>query len=183
MQKIYLVSQSERRLRLLRAAGYDVEVKENTVDESLSPGLAVDRALIELAERKMGKFYLSEQVAISADTMVVLGDKKLGKPKDDDEARKMLETLSGTPHRVLTSFCVGRLGVKRTQVVDTEVRFRKLSDVEIANYVASGEGRDKAGSYAIQGGGGIFVDRINGSYTNVIGLPLAEVIAVIKSLT
>tara|TARA_B100000959_G_scaffold259578_1_gene295308 strand:- start:276 stop:785 length:510 start_codon:yes stop_codon:yes gene_type:complete len=168
---------------LLEAIGYDVQVKVNDVDETLSAGLAVERALVELAERKMGKYYLSEQIAIAADTMVVLGDKELGKPTSDEDAGRMLRALSGVPHRVLTSFCVGRLGVKRTQVVDTEVCFRTLSELEIEHYVALGEGRDKAGAYAIQGKGGLFVDQIRGSYTNVIGLPLAEVVAVIESLT
>ncbi|MDP7037682.1 MAG: Maf family protein [Myxococcota bacterium] len=183
MLTIYLVSQSERRRMLLEAVGYTVEVKMNEVDETLTSGLAVERALVEVAERKMGKYYLSEQIAVAADTMVVLGDKELGKPASDEDAGRMLRSLSGVPHRVLTSFCVGRLGVKRTQVVDTEVCFRKLSELEINRYVASGEGRDKAGAYAIQGKGGLFVDQIKGSYTNVIGLPLAEVVAIIESLT
>ena len=168
---------------LLESVGFRVEVKPNDVDETLSSGLSIEAALLELAERKLGKYYLSEQIALAADTMVVLGDNELGKPRDDEDAGRMLRALSGQTHRVYTSFCVGRLGVKRSKIVDTEVCFRKLSDVEMDNYVAGGEGKDKAGSYAIQGHGGLFIDQIKGSYTNVIGLPLTEVIEVIESLT
>ena len=122
-----------------------------------------------------------------ADTIVVLGDAILGKPKNPDDARVTLERLSGTSHEVLTRFALGRttgeLGaVAHAETVRSRVTFRDLTPDEVARYVATGEGADKAGGYAIQGIGSFAVSRIEGSYANVVGLPVCEVVSALKRL-
>lgn len=107
----------------------------------------------------------------------MLGEVPLGKPTDAADAGRMLRLLSGRMHHVVTGYVAACCGARASGAVTTEVRLRHLTDVEIALYVAGGEPLDKAGSYAIQGGGGALVDTVTGSYTNVVGLPLAEVLA------
>jgi septum formation protein len=118
-----------------------------------------------------------EGIVLAADTLVHLEDQILGKPVDVDEARAMLTQLSGRVHRVTTGVYVGRPGEAVPFCVSTEVVFRDLEALEIQRYVEGGEPMDKAGAYGIQGGAAGFVSRIQGSYTNVVGLPLAEVVA------
>ncbi len=135
-----------------------------------------------LAERKLSRVAPRKEPIIAADTVVVLGDERLEKPKDNSDAVRMLQILSGRRHQVTTGFCVQRGSLRRTGAVTTEVTFRRLSLEEIKKYVDSGDPLDKAGAYAIQGGGGAFVDTIVGSYTNVVGLPLPEVLAALELL-
>jgi septum formation protein len=116
----------------------------------------------------------SEQVVLAADTVVTLADIVFGKPESRDDALQMLEALSGTTHRVLTGVAVIHLGEVRTAVSESVVRFREISPDEASLYWQSGEPRDKAGAYAIQGKGGMFVAAISGSYSGIVGLPVFE---------
>ena len=119
---------------------------------------------------------------IAADTVVVLGGTILGKPGGPDEAAAMLAGLSGRAHQVTTGFCVLNGDLSHVQTVTTDVWFRAITGDVIARYVATGEPLDKAGSYGIQAGGGAFVERISGSYSNVVGLPLVETLAALATL-
>ena len=116
----------------------------------------------------------AETAIVAADTVVVLDEDILGKPKDEEEARLMLRRLSGRAHEVKTGLSVYHKGHVHLHVETTRVYFRKLSDLEIDRYVATGEPMDKAGAYGIQGKGAILVSRVEGSYDNVVGLPLAR---------
>ncbi|HMC33712.1 MAG TPA: Maf family protein, partial [Myxococcales bacterium] len=110
------------------------------------------------------------QVVLAADTIVVVGEDVLGKPRDRSDAERMLRMLSGGEHRVITAVCVP----PRACAVETTVKFAPLTDAQVRWLAASGDGDDKAGAYAVQGLAGAFVERIDGSFTNVVGLPLAE---------
>ena len=173
-QKIILASGSPRRRELLGAMGYEFTVLATDVDENV-PGRARDIVGI-LAERKgraAAQLCHDGEIVIAADTLVSLDDRPLGKPGNDAEAAAMLHALSGRSHEVYTGLAVidtssGRMSV---DVECTRVTFRALSDDEINAYIATGEPRDKAGAYAIQGGAAAFVAGYDGSYNNVIGLP------------
>ncbi|MBI5510069.1 MAG: septum formation protein Maf [Deltaproteobacteria bacterium] len=182
LRRCVLVSASPRRKELLEAAGYEVVVRVPSVDESFS-GPDSRQAVVEIAERKLDAVPPTDELAVAADTLVLVDDERLGKPADEDAARDMLRRLSGRMHEVVTGFAVARGGARRRGVVATRVWFRPLSALEIERYVSSGDPLDKAGAYAIQGGAGAFVDKLEGSYTNVIGLPLAEVLVAMESLT
>ena len=151
------------------------EGEEQGVDPSLPPGEGA--AAKALAKAAWAARHRPGSLVLGADTVVVLGGEVLGKPRNAEDARRMLGRLSGRAHKVLTGFAVVLDDTVRTQIVETEVSFRELDEVSIGRYVASGEPMDKAGAYAIQGVGGGFVDRVIGSYTNVVGLPLSEVLA------
>lgn len=181
---IILASTSPRRLNLLNGLGLKVKVvgskvKESKFDisnpEKLVKTLALTKAR-EVARR------VSKGLIIGADTIVVHGGKILGKPKNREEAKTMLRELSGHMHEVLTGLAVIDASTGKTAVdfVRTRVKFRKLSEEEIANYVATGEPLDKAGAYAIQEKAGLFVEKIDGCYFNVVGLPLARLAEILK---
>ena len=120
-------------------------------------------------------------VALAADTIVVLDEEVLEKPRDRSDAQRMLRKLSGKEHRVITGVCVANEGEKRSRSVITSVRFTDLSNAALRWLVASGDGDDKAGAYAIQGLAGSFIDRIDGSFSNVIGLPLTETLQLLAN--
>ncbi|MCU0560523.1 MAG: Maf family protein [Desulfobacterales bacterium] len=178
--KIILASQSPRRRYLLERAGLKFSVIPSTVDEAALP--ADDPALLvrALAEAKAadvaGRF--PQSWVIAADTIVLVEGRVLGKPGSENEARAMLARLSGRTHQVLTGYCLCCRGLDRrvSEVVSTDVLFKLLTPIEIDWYIRTGEPFDKAGAYAIQGIGTFLVKRINGSYTNVVGLPVCEVI-------
>ncbi len=177
MDLVILASASPRRRELLGALGVSFTVRESRADESLPPGLTLTEALAEVALRKardVGRTAPAGSWILAADTAVVLGDRVLGKPRDRVEAESFLQALSGVSHRVLTG--VGLIGPpgERSVTVATEVRFRPLSEAEIAWYVSLPEPYDKAGGYAIQGSGAFLVAGIRGSCSNVVGLPMAE---------
>lgn len=174
---VVLASGSPRRLELLRRLGLDPEVRVAAVDEALRPGEAPAATVARLAAAKARAVEAPHgALVVAADTEVVLDGTVLGKPADDPEATAMLRALSGREHVVLTGVHV-RWGEREAAAVEeTVVRFRGLGDDEVAAYVATGEPHDKAGGYGIQGAGGMFVERIEGSDTNVIGLPLATVV-------
>jgi septum formation protein len=188
---LVLGSASPRRRELLALADVPVVVRVATVDESPQPGEPPPAYLERIALAKLAAIRASELPptpgVLVADTIVVApGGPILGKPSDPREARAMLEALSGATHEVRTRFLLGtpRVGSSpdHAQTVTTRVTFRALSSDEVAAYVAGGEGGDKAGAYAVQGGAAAFVERIEGSYTNVVGLPLSEVIVALRRL-
>jgi nucleoside triphosphate pyrophosphatase len=179
--RLILASASPRRADLLRAAGIEVDVRPTDVDESIrpaeSPGDYVCR--VALAKARAISEGLPERLVLGADTTVVVDAAILGKPGDADDARRMLRLLSGRPHVVMTGVALlGRNGngaVADTAVESTTVEFAPLSDQEIDWYVATDEPMGKAGAYAIQGLASRFVTRVQGSYSNVVGLPVALV--------
>jgi nucleoside triphosphate pyrophosphatase len=184
--RLILASASPRRAELLRAAGYAFDVVVTDVDESIrdaeSPATYVRRLAAEKSAAAQASLEMHEphddgdraaRVVLGADTTVVVDDEILAKPQDDAEAAAMLRRLSGRRHDVLTgvSLRCGAYEVGRVEV--TAVHVATLSNEEIAWYVKTGEGRDKAGAYAIQGVASRFIPRIEGSYSNVVGLPVA----------
>lgn len=175
--RVVLASASPRRLELLRRLGIEPVVRAARVDETPLHDESPSRVVARLARDKaMAVERDDDDLVIAADTEVVLDGEVLGKPADDAEAARTLRSLSGRAHRVLTGVHVV-LGAHEAGAVETtEVVFREVSDDEIAAYVATGETADKAGAYGIQGAGGMFVVRIEGSDSNVVGLPLATVV-------
>jgi len=178
--KLILASKSPRRRYLLRQAGLDFEVLPSSIDESSIPMEDPETYVRVLAESKARD--ISERFpdawVIGADTIVVIDGTILGKPGSRAEARSMLMQLSGRTHRVLTGYSIRCKDANRSvsETVSTDVHFKSLSADEIDWYIHSGEPFDKAGAYAIQGLGTFLVKGINGSYTNVVGLPVCEVL-------
>ena len=181
--KLTLASKSPRRLALLRAIGIDVSVSPVDCDERRLDGEA-PRAMVErLAIEKSRLLETAPEVlVVAADTVVALGNVVFGKPADEQAAVDTLRTLSGKTHEVLTGYCVRAGAHIQSGVVDTQVTFRNLTEEEISAYVATGECFDKSGAYGIQGDGGALTLRIHGSYTNVVGLPMDEVLTGIKRI-
>ena len=179
-EKIILASKSPRRKRLLEQFGLDIQVVPSGIDESRIPRAEPEQYVESLASAKavsVARLWPKAWV-IAADTIVVLDNRILGKPADRDQARLMLQQLSGKTHRVLTgiSLCCRSKKCCSTRAVTTEVTFKVLSDLEIEWYLSTGQPYDKAGGYGIQGRGAFLVKRISGSYTNVVGLPVCETI-------
>lgn len=177
---LILASSSPRRSMLLHKWGYSYTTVQAFVSEEVRAGLSPQRMVRELAERKAraGLLKWSEtggsvkDVIIGADTLVVMNGKALGKPKASAEAVDMLKRLRGHTHSVLTGVALITSAKMEVEVVETRVSFRKLSEEEILAYLATGEPMDKAGAYGIQGEAGKFVEKLEGSITNVIGLPM-----------
>ena len=175
--QILLASASPRRRALLESAGVRVLVLPPAVDEVEADGESPADLAARLARDKVWAVDDDRGLAVlAADTVVALGGRSLGKPLDERAAAAMLRRLSGEEHEVITSWYIRHEDRERSGQVHTTVWFRSLNDDEITRYVATGEPLDKAGAYGIQGGGAALVDRVSGSYTNVIGLPLAEVL-------
>ena len=177
---LILASQSPRRKYLLDQAGLQFKVIPSRVDESTVPMTSPESYVKLLAEQKaqdIARQYPDNYV-IGADTIVLMGGTILGKPKSRDEARQMLTRLSGKTHQVLTGFavCCTAGSYSYSDTVKTDVRFKNLAPEEIEWYIHTPEPFDKAGAYAIQGLGTFLVKSINGSYTNVVGLPICEII-------
>ena len=171
----------------MRAAGIEFDVIHADVDETVHRGERPDGYVRRVAEAKARAVAgrERERLVLAADTTVVIDDAMLGKPLDDDDAKRMLCLLSGRTHEVLTAVAVCRTGMSEplVDVERTEVEFAPLTEFEIDWYVATGEPRDKAGAYAIQGYASRFVTRIDGSYSNVVGLPIALVYEMLKGVT
>ena len=175
-----LASKSPRRKYLLNQAGLTFDVIPSTVDESQIPYTAPEAYVKQLAESKAADIarQYPQSWVIGADTVVFIDDTILGKPKTTAQARAMLKQLSANTHQVHTGYCIG-CHVKDdffSETITTDVTFKALSEAEIEWYVHTDEPFDKAGAYAIQGLGTFLVKRISGSYTNVVGLPVCEVI-------
>jgi septum formation protein len=180
---LVLASASPRRLDLLRTIGLDPVVRPVDADEAPLPGEGAIDHVTRLAEMKAraGGGPGAAEVVLAADTIVALDGVLLGKPADADEARRTLRSLSGRSHEVHTGVTVRSTTGAWTTVVTTAVRFRDLTDAEIDWYVRTGEPLDKAGAYGIQGAAAVFVTSIDGSASNVIGLPLAETAALLRA--
>lgn len=178
--RLILASKSPRRRYLLEQAGLEFTVVPSEFDEGsviLSSPETYVKCLAESKAQDIAQQYPDSWI-IGADTIVLINDTILGKPASGDEARMMLENLSGKTHRVLTGYCICHKNKACffSEIVATEVHFKQLTRREIDWYISSGEPFDKAGAYAIQGLGTFLVKRINGSYTSVVGLPVCEVL-------
>jgi septum formation protein len=179
--RLILASASPRRAELLTQAGYSFEVESADIDERVRPGerphdyvrrLAVEKALAVLDRTKEAG---PDVVILAADTSVIVDDTILGKPADRADAARMLRLLSGRSHLVLTGVSLCSTSRQLDLVEETAVFMHALADDDVEWYAASGEGLDKAGAYAIQGRASRFIPRIEGSYSNVVGLPVAQV--------
>lgn len=176
MSCLILASASPRRAELLRQIGADFQVAPAEIDETPQPGEAAQHYVERLAREKASCVAGEAPGArvLGSDTSVVVDGEILGKPESDTQACEMLRRLSGRTHQVMTAIALAQEQNCRSLVVVTDVSFRELSEAEIVAYVATGEPMDKAGSYGIQGLGGIFVRELKGSYSAVVGLPLQE---------
>jgi septum formation protein len=179
---LILASSSPRRAELLAAAGFPFEVVKVDVDESVRklepPGEHVRRLAQEKAEAALALH--PDRLVLGADTIVLVSGEMMGKPADREDAVRMLRSLSGREHEVMTGIALMSKRKTVVEVARTRVWMNPLSEREIAEYVASGEPLDKAGAYGIQGLGARFIDRIQGSYSNVVGLPVALVYRLLK---
>jgi septum formation protein len=178
--RLILASRSPRRRHLLEQAGLTFSVIPSALDESSVPvSLPANhvRMLAKAKAMEVAELYPKSWV-IGADTVVLIRDAVLGKPDTEAQARGMLKALSGKTHHVLTGYCICCKAAERcfSETVETKVSFKTLNETEIDWYLSTGEPFDKAGAYAIQGLGSFLVKRIEGSYTNVVGLPVCEVI-------
>ena len=187
MRKIALASASPRRRMLLESAGFDVELLAQNADETW-PGGTPEEAVTAIALRKLAAAPKGgDRAVLAADTVVLLGWDTpriipLGKPRDIADARRILGMLSGVEHRVITGYCLRRGDQQRVGSVVSRVWFRALSSDEIERYIEREEPFDKAGAYGIQGMGGALIDHVEGSYTNIMGLPLRQVTEAWESL-
>lgn len=182
MRRLILASSSPRRQELLTQIGVPFSVQVPAIDETPLVGEAPPAYVQRMAEEK-ARAVLAQQAGdvcvLAADTSVIVDELILGKPADAADAKAMLRRLSGREHQVLSAIAVADQSRLNSQVVSCKVAFRTLTDAEIDAYWLTGEPRDKAGSYAIQGLGAVFVQAIHGSYSAVVGLPLAETAALL----
>jgi len=182
--RLVLASASPRRAALLREAGFDFEVAPVDLDERPHAGESAEAYVERLAQAKAsaGALKAADAVVLGADTTVVIRGQALGKPADGPDAKRMLRLLSGGTHEVLTGICL-RMGQRSlVHVEPSRVRMASLTDAEIDWYVATGEPFDKAGAYAVQGLASRFIEGVDGSYSNVVGLPIASVYNLLKLL-
>jgi septum formation protein len=182
--RFILASASPRRGEFLKIMGLDFDIIPANIDETFRPEETPREHVLRLAEGKalaVARFRPDAWV-LGADTIVVVAGEVLGKPGSPAEATKMLEKLSGREHEVLTGFSIVRedRGVRIREVVGSSVLFREIDADEMAWYTGTAEPYDKAGAYAVQGMGGCFIREIRGSCTNVVGLPLCEVVCALK---
>lgn len=185
--KLVLASTSPQRAEVLQAAGFSFQVLSSAVDETPVPGETPQNLVRRLALAKaelVAARSVGAVIVLAADTIVELEGRAFGKPRSTEDAREMLEQLSGRTHAVHTGVALIRLpdAENREAVETTLVTFAQLERREILEYLASGEPFDKAGAYAIQGHAGRFITRIEGCYFNVVGLPLARVYALMREL-
>jgi len=184
-RRLLLASASPRRRELLTRAGYTFDIIPPGVDEQRLVGESPDAFVARIAMAKataVSSGLKDNRLVLAADTVVVVDGDVLGKPRDTDDAFSMLRRLSGRTHQVLTGVAVVGGGDRRTAVAATQVTLVDLDDCAIGAYVATGEPMDKAGAYGAQGIASRFIDRIEGSYTNVVGLPLPVVERLIREL-
>jgi septum formation protein len=182
--RLILASGSPRRAELLRAAGFAFDVEPVEVDERFRRGEKPGNAVARLAQAKAGTVAARHPLAVvlGADTTVVVRGEPLGKPADQIDAVRMLRLLSGRTHEVLTGICLSSGGRSLVHVEPSRVRVARMSEEEIAWYVSTGEPADKAGAYAVQGLASRFIEGIDGSYANVVGLPIYNVCELLKEL-
>ena len=181
--RIILASRSPRRVELLRQIGIAPEVMPADIDETVQAGESPERYVLRMArEKALAIAAREEAIVLGADTSVVLGERIFGKPASETEAIGMLRALSGRTHRVLSGVAVAVAGRVESRLSCSEVTFRKLDDEEIHRYWRSGEPTDKAGGYAVQGLGAVFIESIRGSYSGIMGLPLFETAALLAAV-
>lgn len=183
--KIVLASTSPRRISLLRQIGMRFTVVTPVEDETSANPDPKERVMENaLAKARSVLGNVEEGLIVGADTVVYIDERILGKPSSDDEARRMMATLSGRVHRVFTGLAVidAESGLEEVSCEETQVHLMELSDEEISRYVESGEPMGKAGAYAIQGLGAVFVDRVVGCFHNVVGLPLSLLWKMIRGM-
>lgn len=174
--KLVLASKSPRRSEILKNAGIDFTVRVAETQETIPEGTKPEDAVVFLAARKaLAVERADDEVVLGADTIVVLDDRILGKPKDKDDAYNMIKSLSGRVHSVFTGVCAVGNGISLTFAEETKVEFYPLSDEEIYDYISTDEPYDKAGAYGIQGLASKFIRAIEGDYFNVVGLPVSSV--------
>lgn len=182
MMKLILASQSPRRKELLGLLGIPFEIQVSQADETMDPDGDPASQVMEVSRRKaMAVRAEQEDVVIAADTIVVCDGEILGKPHSKENACRMLSMLSGRSHLVMTGMTVRHNRQTHSHTEITEVFFRELSQKEILRYVESGDPMDKAGSYGIQGGAALFVEKIHGDYYNVMGLPVCSLTQMLKA--
>lgn len=179
MEKIILASSSPRRKDILNRYNLNPLIFSAQIEEKQSIGETAEQIAMSLAFEKsiwVSNHFSNGEIIIGADTIVVLGDIILGKPKDEEDAYKTLSLLSGKEHRVITGICIikANTNIKIIDYETTLVKFRHLSDGQISRYIQTKEPMDKAGAYGIQGFGQILVEKIDGCYSNVVGLPLGK---------
>ena len=180
---LILASQSPRRRELLGLTGLDFIVRVADIDETMDPGLSPRDEVARVS--RMKALAVSREpgdVVIAADTIVVCEGKVLGKPRDEEDAFRILRLLSGRHHEVMTGMTVLRGGEIITHTEITRIHFRELLPDEIRAYIASGEPMDKAGAYGIQGGAALFADEMVGDYYNVMGLPVCKLSMILRGL-
>ena len=175
-KKIILASQSPRRRQLLEQAGFTFEIKTKPIEESFPADMPVDEVAPFLARQKARaarEFITGDEVLLTADSVVILGDTIYNKPEDAEDARRILRALSGQVHRVITGVCLLSKEKERVFYGESRVHFAELSDAEIDYYIRTCQPFDKAGAYAIQEWIGLCkIDRIEGTYANIMGLPV-----------
>lgn len=174
-KKLVLASASPRRSELLRAAGIDFTVRVADIDETIMANESPSEYVLRLAREKAQAVAQADEWVLGADTTVVVNGEIIAKPVDMEDARRMLQLLSGRWHEVLTGVSLVSGGQVFSEIAITRVKFVEMSDPEIDWYVATGEPMDKAGAYGIQGYASRFVESIEGSYSNVVGLPVQMV--------
>lgn len=175
-----LASKSPRRKELLGKITKDFVVQSAEVDETLPAGIAPAQAVLYLSAIKASPLNNGTDIVLGADTVVALEGEILGKPGDAEDARRMLTLLSGKTHSVFTGVTVLQGPHKESFFCETKVTFYSLSEKEITAYINTGEGMDKAGAYGIQGVGALLVEKIDGDYFNVVGLPVSRLYRVLN---
>lgn len=184
MKPYILASQSPRRKELCALLGYPFVVEVADIDEVMDDEKDVVSEIKRIAQLKASTIFNRHRdcVVLAADTIVCLDGKRLGKPKDSDDARKMLRLLSNTTHQVITGVCIMSCDEIIVEAMSSDVVFNEMSEEEIDDYVSSNEPMDKAGSYGIQGIGGKFIKEIHGDFYSIMGLPLSFVYQKLKEI-
>ena len=180
--RLILASGSPQRFSLLVEAGFEPEVRVPEVDESILVGESANSLVERLAVKKLDAVINVGECGVAADTVVSVNDEILGKPGTPELALEMLQTLSGETHEVITGVALSGPKGRRSLIVATRVKWRDLTKEEIVTYIQTGEPLDKAGGYGIQGGGKDFVVSFEGSFDNIVGLPVDEVISCLSEL-
>ncbi len=182
MKRFIVASASPRRREILENAGYTFEIIPSDADETVEHGLSPEQTVCELSRRKALSVLSAnpDAVVFGCDTVVALDGQILGKPENDEDAKRMLRTLSGRRHTVSTGVCIADGNNVKTFFNTTEVEFYPLSEETVESYVSTGECSDKAGAYGIQGYGRVLVKEISGDYFSVMGLPVSQTARVLR---
>lgn len=184
MKKIILASNSPRRKELMKYLNLDFEIVSSDVDETIDPKLEHDELVMDLAFQKAYSIFKDnkDSIVLGFDTLVVLDDYVLGKPKNEEEAKIFLKLLSGNTHRVVTGCCILTKGYSKSFYSDAMVTFIDITDNEIDEYISTKEPMDKAGAYGIQGYGSKFVKSVQGDYFTIVGFPVSKVYTELKKV-